>query len=90
MKLNPLSILKGTKGKIVKVVYTNQKGETKSYSVRTGVKKHVTGYGMNNLPENSIRVFSMNTKDRGQRPYKTFFAESIQLISQKGMVLYSK
>jgi hypothetical protein len=83
--MSPLSILKTTKGKFAKVAYTNAKGVTKTYQVRTGVHKHLHG-GEKPICLDGITVFSVTNGNKG---YKTFKAEGIQSINC-GKISWSK
>ena len=78
-----LNLVKSTKGKFTSVEYTNQKGETKMYTIRTGVKKHLRG-GTKPLVENAATVYSIKDKS-----YKTFKAEGIEYL-KCGKLVYSK
>ena len=82
---DPLEIIRSQKGKFVKVFYTNQKGITKGYTVRTGVKKHLMGGTKPNVPD-SITVYSVTSGNTG---YKTFVKAGIQSIVRKGQEVYS-
>ena len=56
------AIIRATKGKFAKVTYTNGQGETKTYTVRTGVKKYLSAIDPNFRPlgtEGPIKVFSI-------------------------------
>lgn len=76
---NPIDILKASKGKFVSVTYTNKKGETKKYIVRTGVTKYLVGGSKPTIPD-SITVFSISNKNPG---YKTFLQQGIKKIKYK-------
>ena len=78
-----LPFVKATAGKFASVVYTNAQGETKSYVVRTGVKKHLRG-GTKPLVENSVTVYSVTSKG-----YRTFKAEGIKSV-KCGSLVWSK
>jgi hypothetical protein len=82
---NPLNLLASTKGKFAKVHYTNLKGITKCYTVRTGVHKHLKGGNKYPCP-NSITVFSMKNDNKG---YKTFKEEGIQSI-KCGSIIWNR
>lgn len=84
--IDPLEIIRDRKGKFVKVFYTNQKGITKPYIVRTGVKKHLMGGSKPPVPD-SITVYSVTAGNTG---YKTFVRSGIRAILKKGEPLYSK
>jgi hypothetical protein len=82
--IDPLEIIRDRKGKFTKVYYTNQKGQTKGYTVRTGVKKHLMGGSKPHVPD-SITVYSVTAGNTG---YKTFVKKGIQSIVSKGQQLY--
>jgi hypothetical protein len=82
--INPLDIIKATKGKFVAVTYRNKKGETKHYVVRTGVTKYLSGGTKPTVPD-SITVFSMSSDNPG---YKTFLSEGIKQIRLKKECIY--
>jgi hypothetical protein len=82
---NPLEVMRLTSGKFTHVLYTNKKGETKSYTCRLGVKKHLHG-GMKYFIPNSITVFSVTSGNVG---YKTFLGDSINRI-KCGTVIYDR
>lgn len=75
------SILKQICGLFTKVTYTNQKGETKNYTVRMGVRKYlVSNTGQREYkptPEGAVKVYSIT---KGNTGYKTFYLEQIQTI----------
>jgi hypothetical protein len=77
MKNNPINILKKTNGKFTSVTYTNKLGITKSYTIRTGVRKYVTGYGIKKNNIDSITVFCVDINKLG---YKTFKLNGIKKI----------
>jgi len=83
---DPIEIIRSRKGKFVKVYYTNQKGVTKGYTVRTGVKKHLMGGTKPHVPD-SITVYSVTSGNTG---YKTFVKGQIQSIFKKNETLYKK
>ena len=69
-------MFKATKGKFSTVVYTKKDGTTSKYTVRTGVKKYVTGVGRSfTLNPNSITVFSVTAGNKG---YKTLVLDNVQ------------
>jgi hypothetical protein len=72
-------ILKDTKGKFARVRYTNAAGETKEYTVRTGVKKHlaVSGEIRRPTPAHLVRMYSVT---RGNTGYKSFDLSRIRMI----------
>ena len=76
------AILKATKGRFTKIVYTNQKGETKTYTVRTGVKKYLANEVKDNWTPTGgkpfVKVYSVT---KGNVGYKTFFPERINFLS---------
>lgn len=74
---NPLKVLKQTAGRFASVTYTNKDNFTKTYTVRTGVRKYVTGVGKAKVP-NSITVFCVDLDKAG---YKTFKRNGIKKIS---------
>lgn len=82
---DPLEIIRSQNGKFIKVFYTNQKGVTKGYTVRTGVKKHLMGGTKVHVPD-SITVYSVTSGNTG---YKTFVKNSIQSIVRKGQEVYT-
>jgi hypothetical protein len=71
--INPLEVIKKTKGKFVKVKYQRKDGKVKNYTVRTGVKKGLVGVGKV-APADSITVYSVKGGNLG---YKTFLKEGI-------------
>jgi hypothetical protein len=73
---NPLKVLKSTNGRFASVTYTNKEGNTKTYTVRTGVHKYTKGLGKNKVP-NSITVFCVDLHKAG---YKTFKRNGIKKI----------
>ena len=78
---DPKSILHATKGRFAKVTYTNLKGDTKKYTVRLGVRKHLA-FNANPaerrpLPEGAVKVYSITRDNTG---YKTFYLDQIQSI----------
>lgn len=81
---DPIEIIRSRKGKFVKVYYTNQKGQTKGYTVRTGVKKHLMGGSKPHVPD-SITVYSVTAGNTG---YKTFVRAGIRSIVKKGQQVY--
>ena len=83
--LNPLKVLSLTNGRFASVIYTNKEGITKSYTVRTGVRKHTKGIGKDKVP-NSITVFCVDIAKKG---YKTFKRSGIKKI-RCGQLNYSK
>lgn len=84
--MNPLDIIRSIKGgRFMSVTYTNQKGEVKRYTCRTGVKKHLRG-GIKVHTPNSITVYSMSINNMG---YKTFVESQINSI-RCGKISYNK
>lgn len=77
------SLIRSTKGRFAKVIYTNGKGETKTYTVRTGVKKYLTEIdpdfkGLRPLgTEGPIKVYSITAGNVG---YKSFLPERIKSV----------
>ena len=74
------ALIRSTKGKFAKVTYTNGQGETKTYTVRTGVKKYLTAPDPNFRPlgsEGPIKVFSITDGNKG---YKSFLPERIRSV----------
>lgn len=69
-------LIKATKGKFAQIVYQKKDGSTKTYTVRTGVKKYVTGVGKYPIP-NSVTVYSVTAGNKG---YKTFLCDGIKSI----------
>jgi len=74
--IDPLNIIKATKGKFFAISYTNKKGETKNYTCRLGVKKHLRGGEKYFVPD-SVTVYSVTATNKG---YKTFVREQINSI----------
>jgi hypothetical protein len=74
--IDPLKIIKSTKGKFFRISYTNKKGETKDYICRIGVKKHLRGGEKRFVPD-SVTVYSVTNSNKG---YKTFVREQINSI----------
>jgi hypothetical protein len=74
--IDPLNIIKSTKGKFFGISYTNKMGETKSYTCRMGVRKHLRGGEKYFVPD-SVTVYSVTGNNRG---YKTFVLEQINSI----------
>jgi hypothetical protein len=83
---DPIEIIRSRKGKFTKVFYTNQRGITKGYTVRTGVKKHLMGGTKPHVPD-SITVYSVTAGNTG---YKTFCKAQIQSIVKKGSTVYKR
>lgn len=67
-------LFKATKGKFAQVVYQKKDGTTSKYTVRTGVKKYVTGVGKFPVP-NSVTVYSVTAGNKG---YKTFILDGVK------------
>ena len=67
-------LFKATKGKFAQVVYQKKDGTTSKYTVRTGVKKYVTGAGKFPVP-NSVTVYSVTAGNKG---YKTFLLDGVK------------
>ena len=67
-------MFKATKGKFAQVVYQKKDGTTSKYTVRTGVKKYVTGVGKHPVP-NSVTVYSVTAGNTG---YKTFILDGVK------------
>ena len=76
---NPLKVLKQTGGRFASVTYTNKDNVTKTYTVRTGVKKWLRNTGSNKktVVPNSITVFCVDLEKAG---YKTFKRNGIKKI----------
>lgn len=78
---DPKSILRATKGRFAQVRYTNAKGETKNYTVRLGVRKHLSFSTEDKFrkptPEGAVKVYSVT---KGNTGYKTFYLDQIQTI----------
>lgn len=74
--IDPLNIIKSTKGKFFGISYTNKKGETKNYTCRLGVKKHLRGGEKYFVPD-SVTVYSVTGSNRG---YKTFVRDGVNSI----------
>lgn len=74
--IDPLNIIRSTKGKFFSICYTNKKGETKNYTCRMGVKKHLRGGEKFFIPD-SVTVYSVTSGNTG---YKTFVREQINSI----------
>jgi len=68
--------IKATKGKFAKVTYQKKDGSVNTYTVRTGVKKYVTGVGKHPIP-NSVTVYSVTAGNKG---YKTFLLNGIRSV----------
>lgn len=81
---DPLTIIKETKGKFFGISYTNKKGETKNYTCRMGVKKHLRGGDKYFVPD-SVTVYSVTGGNKG---YKTFVRGGINSI-KAGTVVWS-
>lgn len=73
-KTNLVYAIHATKGKFAKVTYRKKDGTRKTYTVRTGVHKYVTGVGKVHHPD-SITVYSVS---KGNEGYKTFLLEGIE------------
>ena len=67
-------LFKATKGRFSKVVYQKKDGSVNTYTVRTGVKKYVTGTGKFPVP-NSVTVYSVTAGNKG---YKTFLLDGVK------------
>jgi len=76
-------IIKATKGKFAKVVYQKKDGTTNTYTVRTGVKKYVTGTGKHPVPH-SVTVYSVTAGNTG---YKTFLLNGIRSLKCGSLVV---
>jgi hypothetical protein len=76
------AVLKATKGRFTKIEYTNQKGEKKIYTVRTGVTKYLAQEPEPNWTPRGgnpfVKVYSVT---RGNVGYKTFYPERISFLS---------
>jgi hypothetical protein len=73
---NPLKAIKQTAGRFASVTYTNKQGNTKTYTIRTGVRKYTKGVGRAKVP-NSVTVFCVDLANRG---YKTFIQSGIKKV----------
>jgi len=67
-------LFKSSKGKFAKVMYQKKDGSISTYTVRTGVKKYVTGVGKHPVP-NSVTVYSVTAGNKG---YKTFLLDGVK------------
>lgn len=76
------AVLRATKGRFTKIEYTNQKGEKKTYTVRTGVKKYLANEPEPNwTPQGGnpfVKVYSIT---KGNVGYKSFYPERISFLS---------
>jgi hypothetical protein len=75
--------IKATNGRFAKVVYKKKDGTTNTYTVRTGVKRYVTGVGKFPVP-NSVTVYSVTAGNKG---YKTFLLEGIKSVKCGGLIV---
>lgn len=82
--IDPINVIKTSKGRFFSVSYTNKKGETKKYTCRMGVKKHLTG-GTKYFVPDSVTVYSVTSGNTG---YKTFVRDQINSI-KIGTVVWS-
>jgi hypothetical protein len=80
--IDPINVIKSSKGRFFAVSYTNKKGETKRYTCRMGVKKHLTG-GTKYFVPDSVTVYSVTAGNTG---YKTFVRDQINSIKQGATV----
>lgn len=83
--IDPLNIIKTSKGRFFGISYTNKKGETKKYTCRMGVKKYLTGGVRVTVPD-SVVVYSVTSGNNG---YKTFVRDQINSI-KIGTVVYNR
>ena len=74
---SPIQAIKATAGKFTKVKYQKKNGKIQTYTVRTGVRKYVSGVGKASVP-NSVTVYSVTTGNTG---YKTFLEQGIVSVS---------
>lgn len=74
--VNLIYSIHATKGKFCKVTYRKKDGTLSTYTVRTGVKKYVTGAGKHHPPD-SVTVYSVT---KGNEGYKTFLLGGIQEV----------
>lgn len=85
---DPKSILRATKGRFAQVRYTSNKGDTKTYTIRLGVRKYLSFNSekpyIKNTPEGAVKVYSVT---KGNTGYKTFYLDQIQTI-QCGSLTY--
>jgi hypothetical protein len=82
--MNSLDAIKQTAGRFASVTYTNKEGNTKTYTIRTGVRKYAKGVGKAKVP-NSVTVFCIDLANRG---YKTFIQSGIKKV-RCGRVSYT-
>ena len=69
---NPINLIKSLGGRFASVVYRKKDGTVQRYTVRTGVRKFLSGGTKHFIPD-SITVFSVT----GSGGYKTFLSEGI-------------
>jgi len=77
------AVLRATKGRFTKIVYTKKNGETNTYTIRTGVKKHLANEPEPNWTPQSginpyVKVYSVT---KGNVGYKSFYPERISFLS---------
>ena len=72
---NPINLIKSLGGRFASVVYRKKDGTVQRYTVRTGVRKFLSG-GTKHVSPDSITVFSVT----GSGGYKTFLREGILTI----------
>lgn len=64
------AVLKATKGRFTKVLYANAAGETRTYTVRIGVKKHPPNFAPHFRPlgvEGPIQAYCLTVGNVGYR-----------------------
>jgi hypothetical protein len=65
-------IIETTKGKFFSIKYHNKKGETNTYTVRTGVKKGTKG-GTNNCPPEAVTLYIVAKNGKVDEPHFGMF-----------------
>ncbi len=71
-------IIKATNGKFFSIHYTNKKGETNKYIVRTGVRKGLKG-GTNHCPPDAVTLYAVTKNGKRESiGFKTMFVDKIK------------
>ena len=70
-------IIKATDGKFFSIYYTNNKGETSKYVVRTGVKKGLKG-GTNHCPLDAVTLYTVMKNGKRETGFRTLYIDKIK------------
>jgi hypothetical protein len=76
--MNIKQAINTTNGKFFSIVYKNKKGETNTYTVRTGVKKGTKG-GTNHCPPNAQTLYVIAKNGKVNPHFGTFYLDKIAL-----------